>query len=146
MMATGFRVVTNTTKHSVTMANVARLKTSFISAPMHFQVVACAVGLAYVESCTILAAAALRRLPRLCHLLLSMAARLETIAANASRSACGLVWAMLRLGKTSDSGLTGAAGVNLEDVAPNTTFSGHLCYEWIRILTFPFRGISERGG
>src|SRR5258708_28761188 len=35
-MASGFTVVTNTTKHSARMANVARLKTSFISAPIHF--------------------------------------------------------------------------------------------------------------
>src|SRR5258708_113968 len=36
LMASGFTVVTNTTKHSAPMANVARLKTSFISAPIHF--------------------------------------------------------------------------------------------------------------
>jgi hypothetical protein len=35
-MASGFTVVTNTTKHSTPMANVARLKTSFMSAPIHF--------------------------------------------------------------------------------------------------------------
>src|SRR5258705_3483667 len=36
LMASGFTVVTNTTKHSAPMANVARLQTSFISAPIHF--------------------------------------------------------------------------------------------------------------
>src|SRR5258708_24278754 len=36
LMASGFTVVTNTTKHSAPMANVVRLKTSFISAPIHF--------------------------------------------------------------------------------------------------------------
>jgi hypothetical protein len=36
LMASGFTVVTNTTKHSTPMANVARLKTSFMSAPVHF--------------------------------------------------------------------------------------------------------------
>src|SRR6266403_2535558 len=36
LMASGFTVVTNTTKHSAPMANVARLKTSFITAPIHF--------------------------------------------------------------------------------------------------------------
>src|SRR5258708_21175693 len=35
LMASGFTVVTNTTKHSAPMANVARLKTSFTSAPIH---------------------------------------------------------------------------------------------------------------
>src|SRR5258707_1449241 len=36
LVASGFTVVANTTKHSARMANVARLKTSFISAPIHF--------------------------------------------------------------------------------------------------------------
>jgi hypothetical protein len=36
LIESGFTVVTNTTKHSAPMANVVRLKMSFISAPIHF--------------------------------------------------------------------------------------------------------------
>jgi hypothetical protein len=38
LMASGFTVVTNITKHSPPMVNVVSLKTSFISAPIHFSI------------------------------------------------------------------------------------------------------------